>query len=323
VLQRLLLLGELEEALLLSKSLLVPEPIDRVSRALEVIRAFGLAGASRALTRAFDETPIQAHVAWLLGTVQRSEVEPAPRHLTPEELHYLEKSSSTRDLSEVGLTALDLNLPAGAQLVTAAIEKAASTSDEAAGGDGLRSLGLRDLVALLCRRGAAPRAAQALSRMHWSGGDGHNHEDWALALGDVGAAYCESGELTAAFRLIERLNLHDADERSAASVVRQAAARALARAGDLSAAEEQIALIPDARVRRAASAVVVHYYARRGEYRSALRHIAQSTMSQNIHLCVEVVNLLVEQKCIDTLEDYDAIVDAIAANESAAAPGAA
>jgi len=323
VLQRLLLLGELEEALLLSKSLLVPEAIDRVSRALEVIRAFGLAGASRALTRAFDETPIQAHVAWLLGTVQRSEVEPGPRHLTPEELHYLEESSSTRDLSEVGLTALDLNLPAGAQLVTAAIEKAASTSDEAAGGDGLRSLGLRDLVLLLCRRGAAPRAAQALSRMHWSGGDGHNHEDWALALGDVGAAYCESGELTAAFRLIERLNLHDADERSAASVVRQAAARALAGAGDLSAAEEQIALIPDARVRRAASAVVVHYYARRGEYRSALRHIAQSTMSQNIHLCVEVVNLLVEQKCIDTLEDYDAIVDAIAANESAAAPGAA
>ena len=69
--------------------------------------------------------------------------------------------------------------------------------------------------------------------------------------------------------------------------------------------------------------MVVHYYARRGEYRSALRHIAQSTMSQNIHLCIEVLNLLVEQKCIDTLEDYDAIVDAIAANESAAAPGAA
>ena len=150
--------------------------------------------------------------------------------------------------------------------------------------------------------------------MQRSGGDGLNHQDWTRAIGDVGVAYCASGKVAAALHLIERLSLHDADERAAASAVRRAAASAFADAGDLAAAEQQIALIPDAPARRAASAVVVRYYARSGDYKSALRHIRSSRMSGNIEQCVEVVNLLVEQKFIGTIEDYNAIVAAMESN---------
>jgi len=320
VLRRLLALGETEEAVLLSKRLIGPGAVRRRSNALDVIKAFVTTGRSSDLLRAFEESGIEPGAEWLFQAARQAATETGSRALEPEELRSLNTWYCPVDICELGLAALDLGIPAGNQLVSSAIENAAVRTGHASGGDGVRSDALRHLVSLLCRRGAPADARKALSRMQRSGGDAR---DWTIAVGDLGGAYCEAGEVGAALRLIDGLNLHNTDERSAVSSVRRAAARALAGAGDLSAAEEQIALIPDARVRRAASAVVVHYYARRGEYRSALRHIAQSTMSQNIHLCVEVVNLLVEQKCIDTLEDYDAIVDAIAANESAAAPGAA
>ena len=306
-LRRLLALGEVEEAVLLSKRLIGSGAGRQRSRALEVITAFVTAGRSSDLLRAFEESGVEPAEEWLFQAAREAATETGSRALAPEELRYLNTRYSPVDICRLGLAALDLGIPAGEQLVSSAIEKAAAGTGDA----------LRHLVSLLSRRGARAFARQALDRMQRSGGHDPN---WTITLS---AAHCEAGEVAAALDLIDGLTLHEADQRSAVSAVRRAAARAFAEAGDLAAAEKQIALLPDAPARRDASAVVVRYYAQHADYKSALRHIKSSRMSGVMQQCVEVLNLLVEQRFIDTLEDYDAIVDAIAANESAAAPGAA
>jgi hypothetical protein len=84
----------------------------------------------------------------------------------------------------------------------------------------------------------------------------------------------------------------------------------LFKSGRAAEAQEQIALIPDVKRRRAAQAEVVLDYARRSDYKSAFRHIRFERITQCVRLGVQALNVLVEQHAVTTIEDYHAIVEA-------------
>jgi hypothetical protein len=230
--------------------------------------------------------------------------------VTPERLAELADRYPVEDICELGLAALELDIAAAPDILALAIRKADSTSEKGMYQDGMRSLALKSLVARFSDRGALDFAAQAFERMRPSGGDGSNHPDWTDAVADLGAAYCQAGDVQRAMQLIAGLNRFDANERDTVSRVRRAASAALFKSGRATEAQEQIALIPDVRARRAAQAEIVRDDARRSDYKSAFRHIRFERITQCVHLGVDALNVLVEQNAVTTIEDYHAIVEA-------------
>lgn len=310
VLSGLLQIGATDEAILLSKRLLAPHGAANSSHAFDVIRAFATSRSEALLPQAFEGASAVPVVFWLYQVVLQSRSGSRDALLTPEQLAELAEGYSVEDICELGLAALELGMTAAPDILALAISKADSTSEKGMYQDGMRSLALKSLVARFSDRGALDFAAQAFERMRSSGGDGSNHPDWTQAVADIGVAQCRAGNIQEALQLIASLNRFDADERETVSHVRRAASAALFKSGRAAEAQEQIALIPDVRVRRAAQAEIVRDYARRSDYKSAFRHIRFERITQCVHLGVDVLNVLVEQNAVTTIEDYHAIVEA-------------